>query len=434
MTFEFHWRREYPLWYGVAAIYGMVTFIREETGRDVAGRGEGRGGWFAILSEGENIRYLHEVIGRKFLSDDAYVERSLRGIHAAGERIMRAPKEFHISAATTNAQLFAFAATYFYEFKRFCTNLFRSFYFVEIVSGLFTQLVEREAPGELVPQVIEAYSEPSQRAVLLQLGEFFERHQDRDERIAYVQRTYPCIGNIDPFIEPYDREQTAAYVDSYQPPRARPAPPITLSDERLVRLYQEILYLKDRRDDYRRLSFVAAVPLMREIARRLGIRLADVGYLFPEELGAPNAKELIAQRKRGYIAELKDGKLTVRAGDLLGEFVSEERGDLADEVRGTVGCRGKIRGRVQLVRTKDDIPRFEKGNVFVAVTTSPEHIVAMQRAIAFVTDEGGIACHAAIVAREFGIPCVVGARRATATFRDGDLVEVDADKGVVRRL
>jgi pyruvate,water dikinase len=64
--------------------------------------------------------------------------------------------------------------------------------------------------------------------------------------------------------------------------------------------------------------------------------------------------------------------------------------------------------------------------------TVPDFVPAMSKAVAFVTDEGGITSHAAIVSRELGIPCVVGTKIATRALRDGDLVEVDASRGIVR--
>ena len=66
--------------------------------------------------------------------------------------------------------------------------------------------------------------------------------------------------------------------------------------------------------------------------------------------------------------------------------------------------------------------------------TFPSFIAAMEKAAAFVTDEGGILCHAAIVSREMNKPCVIATKIATKIFKDGDLVEVDADKGVVRKV
>ena len=74
--------------------------------------------------------------------------------------------------------------------------------------------------------------------------------------------------------------------------------------------------------------------------------------------------------------------------------------------------------------------------VFVLVTsmTRPEMVVAMEKAAAIVTDEGGITSHAAIVSRELKIPCIIGTKVATKILKNGDLVEVDAFKGIVRKI
>lgn len=66
--------------------------------------------------------------------------------------------------------------------------------------------------------------------------------------------------------------------------------------------------------------------------------------------------------------------------------------------------------------------------------TTPDYFPAMRKVAAFVTDEGGITCHVAIVAREFGKPCIIGTKVATQVLHTGDMVEVDADSGVVRVL
>ncbi len=80
------------------------------------------------------------------------------------------------------------------------------------------------------------------------------------------------------------------------------------------------------------------------------------------------------------------------------------------------------------------MPKIRQGEILVAVITYPALLPAMERASAIVTDEGGLLCHAAIVSRELGIPCVVGTRIATKVLKDGDLIEVDASEGVVKRL
>ena len=63
-----------------------------------------------------------------------------------------------------------------------------------------------------------------------------------------------------------------------------------------------------------------------------------------------------------------------------------------------------------------------------------DNLPAMKKAAAFVTESGGLTCHAAVVAREFGVPCIVGYKNAMSDFRDGDMVEVDADNGIVRKV
>lgn len=66
--------------------------------------------------------------------------------------------------------------------------------------------------------------------------------------------------------------------------------------------------------------------------------------------------------------------------------------------------------------------------------TSPDFVPLMKKAKAIVTDEGGLSCHAAIVSREMGLPCVIGTKNATKVFKDGDMIEVDANKGFVRKI
>jgi pyruvate,water dikinase len=81
-----------------------------------------------------------------------------------------------------------------------------------------------------------------------------------------------------------------------------------------------------------------------------------------------------------------------------------------------------------------DFHKLEAGDVLVTTMTTPDFIILMQKSGAIVTDIGGLLCHAAIVSRELGKPCVIGTKFATQMLHDGDLVEVDADNGVVKIL
>jgi pyruvate,water dikinase len=93
-----------------------------------------------------------------------------------------------------------------------------------------------------------------------------------------------------------------------------------------------------------------------------------------------------------------------------------------------------MQGKVRILKRKNQIRSFLKNEVLVANMTTPDFVPAMKKASAVVTDEGGITCHAAIVARELKKPCIIGTKIATQVLHDGDLVEVDADNGVVRIL
>ena len=76
--------------------------------------------------------------------------------------------------------------------------------------------------------------------------------------------------------------------------------------------------------------------------------------------------------------------------------------------------------------------KMNDGDILVSIATDPDIVPAMKKAAAFVTEQGGVTSHAAIVAREMGKPCVIGTKIATRVLKDGDYVEVDATKGVVK--
>lgn len=91
-------------------------------------------------------------------------------------------------------------------------------------------------------------------------------------------------------------------------------------------------------------------------------------------------------------------------------------------------------GLVRIVDGETPVTSVEEGEVLVAKKTDPEFVIAMKKCAAIVTDAGGLLSHAAIVARAFGVPCVVGTRRATKLLQTGQLVKVDGTKGTVETL
>lgn len=109
----------------------------------------------------------------------------------------------------------------------------------------------------------------------------------------------------------------------------------------------------------------------------------------------------------------------------------EEPISMSSELVGQTAFPGHVSGRVRILKRKDQLSTFQAGEVLVSPMTTPDFLPAMKRAVAIVTDEGGVMCHAAIVARELSKPCVIGTRFASIRLKDGDEVEVDATRGVV---
>jgi pyruvate,water dikinase len=119
---------------------------------------------------------------------------------------------------------------------------------------------------------------------------------------------------------------------------------------------------------------------------------------------------------------------------------NEIRGEInkqisSDVITGTVASRGnekKYKALVKVLLSPKECDKVLEGDFLVATMTSPDYVIAMKKAIGFITDEGGVTCHAAIVARELKKPCIIGTKIATKILKDGDMVEIDIDSGVVR--
>lgn len=107
-----------------------------------------------------------------------------------------------------------------------------------------------------------------------------------------------------------------------------------------------------------------------------------------------------------------------------------------NELKGQCAYPGKVKGIARVVLTDYYDPKivFNTGDILVSITSCPALMPLIEKCSAIVTDEGGVTCHAAIVSRELKKPCVMGTKYATHIFKDGDIVEVDAEKGIVKKI
>ncbi|HLC48702.1 MAG TPA: PEP-utilizing enzyme [Candidatus Norongarragalinales archaeon] len=196
--------------------------------------------------------------------------------------------------------------------------------------------------------------------------------------------------------------------------------------------------------DYKKECFTKAHYAYRSLllaaAGRLGWSMGQAYSVTPGELtgalnGNPIKPDSDATRVLymwGHNARVLDGtrgKAFLRKEGLAAKLQGE-----ATELKGTCACAGTVKGPAKIILTAKDLHRLKQGDVLVTIMTTPDFVRGMKRAGAIVTNDGGITCHAAIVSREFNIPCVVGTRVATKVFRDGDILEVKAAHGVVRKV
>ncbi len=156
-------------------------------------------------------------------------------------------------------------------------------------------------------------------------------------------------------------------------------------------------------------------------------RVAELGVRIEGHYGAPQDTEW-AIDKSGVVWMLQSRPVTAAGGESLAEPRAERGAEL---VRGLGAAPGIASGAVRVVASLEGASRLADGEVLVTHMTAPDWVPLMRKATAIVTDSGGMTCHAAIVSRELGIPCVVGTAEATKVLRDGEVITVDATRGVI---
>ena len=147
-------------------------------------------------------------------------------------------------------------------------------------------------------------------------------------------------------------------------------------------------------------------------------------------------KDLLGQRYHKSVLLFSGQELIVLTGKEVDRIESDIIGlqGFSGQIKGSIAFPGKAIGKARVILDPMKAKDFEEGDVLVAGMTRPDYLSLMKKAAAFVTDGGGILCHAAIVARELKKPCIIGTQKSTIFFKDGDLLEVDADKGIVKKI
>lgn len=176
-------------------------------------------------------------------------------------------------------------------------------------------------------------------------------------------------------------------------------------------------------------------PLFGEIGKRSGLSAEEIKMLKPSEIEdlldgkRLGFSDMAARRKTCYFIH-ENGKSELKENEHM--MIEEES---SAEIRGHGTFPSFYSGVVRIANSSQELEKLKPGDVLVTRMTTPDMISrGLDRAGAFVTDEGGATCHAAALSREFGVPAIFGTGNATKLLRDGDIVEIDAEKGTVKKV
>jgi len=221
---------------------------------------------------------------------------------------------------------------------------------------------------------------------------------------------------------------------------------VSPEERALAEFFQKSVYYRTARLEWMNKACFIARLLLKEGAKRLNITFDELIYLLPDEIisaleNGKLPKKLVAwikERQKGYayISNNKQEYILITGSDLdiwKSKF-SKEPESTSEIIKGIIAYKGFVRGKVVIVKDRSELHLVENGDILVTRLTTPDFVVAMKKAAAIVTDLGGITSHAAVTSRELKIPCIVGTKNATRILKRGEMVEVDADQGIVKIL
>ncbi len=265
-----------------------------------------------------------------------------------------------------------------------------------------------------------------------------EEKQKHLDRFAWIKNSYNSI-------EPYTLEELNLELASKKPKKVvKKTKTAPIKVQCYVTGLQVAIFMRNRMKELSQQLWQAFEPLGQSIAKDFSLTREDFYQLrVPEIIESISQEkciiplEEIKSRQKGFINCMLDGEEVLLTGSIVKELESYyspkvEKG--ITQVKGTVACKGKVNGTAQIILKPADLKHFKEGNILITAMTTPDFVVVMKKAIAVVTDEGGLTSHAAIVSRELNIPCVIGTKTATKVFQNEDKIEVDAINGIVKKI
>lgn len=219
-----------------------------------------------------------------------------------------------------------------------------------------------------------------------------------------------------------------------KPSKPRLTPKVLKKPKSLAEWISLLIFIRDVRKKMALLLTVILDRYLKLSCQELGVDYNKARFLTIDEFESCKKIKSIPDYTSGryeYISP--QGLNIVKKDKWLKIFSIKNREDSSQkELRGIIANRGIVKGVARVVLSSDDFDDFKKGEIIVASMTRPEFMPIIKKAAAILTEQGGITCHAAIIAREINIPCIIGIKNLLATLKNGDKLEVNADSGTIR--
>ena len=211
----------------------------------------------------------------------------------------------------------------------------------------------------------------------------------------------------------------------------------------IISMLATIARWRDERKAYNQLGDSIVEKFIKEFSLRIGVKQNILEHLLWQELekifylSKNDLRQLDQRMRQGILSVVfRQGKIRwlpyIQAEKIRKIMIGIM--SKCDNLKGRPAYPGKVQARARIILNKKDFHKLKPGEILVAPNTRPEYVPIMKIAGAIISEEGGITCHAAIISRELKKPAVVGVQGALDVLKDGDLVEVDADQGIVRKL
>ncbi|MFA5022221.1 MAG: PEP-utilizing enzyme [Patescibacteria group bacterium] len=400
---------------------------------------------------------LYWSLARKYLADQKKFRVFKKEFNNSCQNYLQTAKKYRNLdfSASSNQQLVKILQDYYKPWLVFAKYVYWAFVLGEHQAEIVNNFIAKQAASlsglEKINDYLSTVNQPVKKASIFIFEQEIVKYKKRGQAIPIdrLYRKYQWLPYNDLNAKPWTKNDFRNYVKQFKPVDSEKISFLKLKNDlkinnqqtKSIKINQELVYLRDYRDEIRRKGVYIFHFIFEKISRRLKIKYQDLILFSTPEIieflqGKPISKEEIQRRKQQGILILQEGRLAFLTGRKARYYLNliKESRKVSREIKGITACVGQAKGRVRIVKFDRDIIKTKKGDIMVAITTHPDYLPKMRICKAIVTDEGGITCHAAIVSRELGIPCVVGTKIATKVLKDGDLIEVDANKGIIIKL